>query len=99
MTPKLLAPVNEIPFAVTITSAVRTEEEQAAQYAKNPEKAPKHPPHVKGKAIDIRDDEPGLNFWNWLDTPEGLDWKNRYQAEVLYHDVGSGPHYHIEFEY
>jgi hypothetical protein len=96
---KLEAPVNEIPFPVTITSSVRTQEEQDALYAKNPEKAPKNPPHLKGKAIDIADNEEGLRFWNWLNSSEGRNWINKYKAEVLYHDVGSGAHYHVEFEY
>lgn len=100
MTPYLQNPVNEIPFPVTITSSVRTQEEQDSHYKEDPSKAPKHPPHVKGKAIDIRDDEQGLAFWNWIDTPEGQTWKNTYKAEILYHQVEGGqPHYHVEFNY
>lgn len=61
---------------------------------------PENPPHVKGKAIDIRDDEEGLRFWNWLLTPEGRTWKQKYKAKILYHSIeGSQPHYHIEFNY
>lgn len=100
MTPYLQNPVNEIPFPIRITSAVRTEEEQEAEYKEDPSKAPKNPPHVKGKAIDISDDDAGLALWNWLDTPEGQVWKNKYQASILYHQVKGGAlHYHLEFNY
>jgi len=96
---KLEAPVNEIPFPVTITSSIRDKEEQDDIYKDDPTKAPKNPPHVNGKAIDIRDDEEGLKLWNWIDTPEGQSWKRKYGVKLLYHDVGKGAHYHLEFNY
>lgn len=99
MTPKLLTPTNEIPFKVAITSSVREKAEQDDIYKDNPSKAPKNPPHVNKKAIDIADDDAGWAFWNWIDTPEGQSWKKRYGARVLYHDIGKGSHYHIEYNY
>lgn len=94
-------PLNEIPFAITVTSTVRTPQEQESHYKDNPSEAPKNPPHVAGKAIDVRDDDEALAFFYWVkETPEGQAWKNKYKAQILYHTVTSGkPHYHIEFEY
>lgn len=98
MTSHLNKPVSEIPFPVTITSAVRTQEEQDALYKDSKSDAPKHPPHVRGKSIDIKDDEQGLALWNWIDTPEGQAWKKKYGVSILYHG-GSALHYHLEFDY
>tara|TARA_S200002703_G_scaffold153829_1_gene155816 strand:- start:446 stop:748 length:303 start_codon:yes stop_codon:yes gene_type:complete len=100
MTDYLKSPTEAIPFGITVTSGYRTKEEQDSLYKSNSSSAPNNPPHVAGKAIDIRDDEEGLKFWDWLLTSEGKAWKTKYGAKILYHSIKGGtPHYHIEFNY
>lgn len=99
MTPRLREPLEQLPFGVTVTDATRTQEEQNRLYAKDPKSNPSNPPHVRGKAVDIRDDEQGLMLWNWILTPEGKAWKEKYGVTMLYHSIeGNKPHYHLEFD-
>ena len=49
--------------------------------------------HPAGKALDLRDDSDSLKFWYWLDTPEGLQWKNSNGVTILKEEN----HYHVEF--
>jgi hypothetical protein len=83
--PHVITALNSLPQAIkfVITSSRRS-------WGNTKNKSGMHP---VGKAIDIRDDNDSLNFWNWLDTPEGLQWKSSNKVSIL----KEGNHYHVEF--
>lgn len=43
--------------------------------------------HYHGKAIDIRLDNQGMNFANWLVTPEGKAWRDNFDVKFYVEDA------------
>jgi hypothetical protein len=59
--------------------------------------------HASGLAVDLADDNAGLEFYNWITsrTPEVEAWKKQHNFDyIMYHEnaSGSGYHYHVKFK-
>lgn len=86
-------PVN-IPF--TITDSFRTEAEYKWLKDNGYEVTPEY--HDHGDSIDIRTDENGHKFIDWL-KGEGIEWAKKNVKKVMRHGAKGGTdHYHIEFK-
>lgn len=85
--PNVVSALNALPgnIGFTITSTRRS-------IGNTENKSGNHP---IGQAIDLRDNDESLKFWNWLDTNEGLKWKNENNVSILKEDN----HYHVEFNH
>jgi len=83
--PNVVSALNSLPSDInfTITSTKRS-------IGNTENKSGTHP---IGQAIDLRDNEESLKFWNWLDTKDGSKWKSDNNVSILKED----DHYHVEF--
>lgn len=85
--PNVVSALNSLPSDInfTITSTKRS-------IGNTENKSGTHP---IGQAIDLRDNEESLKFWNWLDTKDGSKWKSDNNVSILKED----DHYHVEFNH
>ena len=85
--PNVVSALNSLPSDInfTITSTRRS-------IGNTENKSGTHP---VGQAIDLRDNEESLKFWNWLDTKDGSKWKSDNNVSILKED----DHYHVEFNH
>ena len=89
----VVSAINEIPYVMTITDALRSEEMN-----KGREESVENSLHRLGKAVDFSiKDKAGESFQVWLKTTAGKEWKKKYKADVVYHGKEDNRHIHVEF--
>lgn len=67
---ELYAALLELDNSITITSAYRPNNSKSY--------------HAYGKAVDVRLDDEGMEFFKWLITPEGFAWREKHNIRFMF---------------